>query len=392
MSMTNSELYLFLIWENARTKENYLLQEIQKEFEIRDIYEITWDKKIFSNNMMRFYGPTLPAQHQTVSEKTKLCGTGSFLLIIISDENPKFGRRRSSSNGMMEVVNLNLFENKRKYRKLTGVPFFAIHSSLTKKETNDNLTLLLGKNTSDVEKTLSDKWNGKITKIESNIVGQSGWKDLKELLYVLNSTSNYVILRNFEGLPENFDNYSHNDVDILTDDFLRMPYLANGGKSPINNIFSHIVQIGNKKIPFDYGFPGDGYYDEKWSKEILERRVFCNGFYVPADEDYFYSLFYHAIFYQKKVSDEYKTKLLDLAKKLFIDEISVSLFDDIEESTIFLETYMKKMGYLHTNSFRYKILHNKILHNKIFLMAQLYATWKKHGIQFLFTAIKRKIK
>ena len=171
-----------------------------------------------------------------------------------------------------------------------------------------------------------------------------------------------------------------------------MPYLANGGKSPINNIFSHIVQIGNKKIPFDYGFPGDGYYDEKWSKEILERRVFCNGFYVPADEDYFYSLFYHAIFYQKKVSDEYKTKLLDLAKKLFIDEISVSLFDDIEESTIFLETYMKKMGYLHTNSFRYKILHNKILHNKIFLMAQLYATWKKHGIQFLFTVIKRKIK
>ena len=81
-----------------------------------------------------------------------------------------------------------------------------------------------------------------------------------------------------------------------------------------------------------------------------------------------------------------------LEKKLFIVEISVSLFDDIEESTIFLETYMKKMGYLHTNSFRYKILHNKILHNKIFLMAQLYATWKKHGIQFLFTVIKRKIK
>ena len=388
--MTNSELYLFLIWENARTKENYLLQEIQKEFEIRDVYEITWDKKIFSNNMMRFYGPKLLAQHKNVSEKTKLCGTGSFLLIIISDENPKFGRRETT-NGM-ELVNLNLFENKRKYRKLTGKDF-GIHSSLTKKETNDELTLLLGKNTSDVEKTLSDKWNGKITKIESNIVGQSGWKDLKELLYVLNSTSNYVILRNFEGLPENFDNYSHNDVDILTDDFLRMPYLANGGKSPINNIFSHIVQIGNKKIPFDYGFPGDGYYDEKWSKEILERRVFCNGFYVPADEDYFYSLFYHAIFYQKKVSDEYKTKLLDLAKKLFIVEISVSLFDDIEESTIFLETYMKKMGYLHTNSFRYKILHNKILHNKLFQYAKLSIyLWKKHGLQFLFTVIKRKIK
>ena len=82
-----------------------------------------------------FYGPKLDRK---VSEKTKLCGTGSFLLIIISDENPKFGRRRTS-NGM-ELVNLNLFENKRKYRKLTSKGDFAIHGSLTKKETNDDLT------------------------------------------------------------------------------------------------------------------------------------------------------------------------------------------------------------------------------------------------------------
>ena len=381
MPLTDSELYIFLIWDNARSKEHYLLQEIQKEFQIRAVYDITWDKKIFSNNMRRFYGPKLG----NVSEKTQLCGTGSFLLIIISDNNPKFGRRRTS-NGM-ELVNLNLFENKRKYRKLTSKGF-AIHSSLTKKETNDDLTLLLGKKTSDLEKTLPDTWNGKITKLESNVVGQSGWKDLKELLYVLNSTSNYVILRNFEGLPENFDSYNHNDVDILTDDFLRMPYLANGGKSPINDIFPHKVQVGNKKIPFDYEFPGDGYYDEKWSKEILERRVYYNGFYVPTDEDYFYSLFYHAIFYQKKVSDEYKTKLFDLSKKLSITDVSDNLFNDVEKSKNFLETYMKKMGYLHTNSYRYKILHNKLFQ---YAKLSIYL-WRKHGRQFLFTVIKRKIK
>jgi len=41
---------------------------------------------------------------------------------------------------------------------------------------------------------------------------------------------------------------------------------------------------------------------------------------------------------------------------------------------------MKKMGYLHTNSFRYKILHNKILHNKLFQYAKLSIyLWKKHG-------------
>ena len=38
------------------------------------------------------------------------------------------------------------------------------------------------------------------------------------------------------------------------------------------------------------------------------------------------------------------------------------------------------MGYLHTNSFRYKILHNKILHNKLFQYAKLpIYLWKKHG-------------
>ena len=379
--MTHSELYIFLIWENARSKENYLLQEIQKEFRIRAVYEITWDKKIFSNNMRRFYGPKLG----NVIEKTQLCGTGPFLLIVLSDNNSKFGRRRTS-NGM-ELVNLNLFENKRKYRKLTSKGF-AIHSSLTKKETNDDLTLLLGKNTSDIEKILPDMWERKITKLESNVMGQSGWQNLYELFYVLNSTINYVVLRNFEGLPENFDNYNHNDVDILTDDFLRMPYLTNGGKSPINDIFPHTVQIGNRKIPFDYEFPGDGYYDEKWSKEILDRRVMYNGFYVPTDEDYFYSLFYHAIYYQKKVSDEYKIKLLDLAKKLFLVDVSDSLLNDVEKSKIFLETYMKKMGYLHTNSFRYKILHNKLSQ---YTKLSIYL-WKKHGRQFLFTVIKRKIK
>ena len=81
----------------------------------------------------------------------------------------------------------------------------------------------------------------------------------------------------------------------------------------------------------------------------------------------------------------------NLAKKLFIVEISVSLFDDIEESTIFLETYMKKMGYLHTNSFRYKILHNKILHNKLFQYAKLSIyLWKKHG-SIHFLSLKEKL-
>jgi len=381
MLTMHSELYLFLIWEHARTREDFILEEIKKQFIIRDVYEIKWNEKNFSDNMRRFYGPKLG----NVFEKTNLCGTGSFLLIIISDSNPKFGRRRTA-NGM-EMVNLNLYNSKRQYRKLTSKGF-AIHSSLTSKETNDDLTLLLGKNTTDLEKTFPKKWDDSLKKIESDLMGQNGWTDMKELLYVLNSTINYVILRNFEGLPDKIFAYEHNDVDILTDDFLRIPYLANGGKSPLNDIFPETVKIGNKELSFDFGFPGDGYYDEKWSKDILKRRVFYNGFYVPSNEDYFYSLFYHAIFYQMKVSDEYKKKLVDLAEILNLNEISQQTLEDLDKSKKFLEQYMTRMGYLHTNSLKYKILHNKLSQ---YTKLSIYL-WKKHGRQFLFTVIKRKIK
>jgi len=374
-------LYLFVIWESARRKENFLFEELKKKFIIRDVYEITWNRKNFVNNMRRFYGPKLG----DASKKTVNCGAGPFLLVLISDPHPKFAKRRTS-NGM-ELVNINLYDNKKIYRKLTGIGY-AIHSSITDKETNDDLTLLLGKNIQDLTKEISEKWDGSIKKLESDLIGQNGWKDMKQLLYVLNSTMNYVILRNFEDLPDKFFIYEHNDIDILTDDFMRIPYITNGGKSPFNDKFPPLVKIGNKTIPIDFEYPGDNNYDEKWSKDILKRRVLYNGFYVPCKEDYFYTLFYHAIFHQKKISDEYKKKLSNLAAELGINEITQKTFDDLDKSKEFLEKYMARMGYLHTNSTQYKIRHNKFSR----LVKVAVYLWRTQGTNFLLTAIKGKIK
>lgn len=369
------------MWESARSKEKFLFEELKKKFIIIDVYEITWSKKNFVNNMKRFYGPKLG----DASKKAANCGMGPFLLVLISDPNPKFARRRTS-NGM-ELVNTNLYDNKKIYRKKTGTGF-AIHSSVTDKETNDDLTLLLGKNTQDLTKNISNKWDGSIKNIKSDLIGHDGWKDLKELLYVLNSTMNYVILRNFEDFPDQFSNYSHNDIDILTDDFLRIPYITNGGKSSFNEIFSPLVKIGDKKIPFDFEYPGDNNYDEKWSNNILKKRILYNGFYIPDKEDYFYSLFYHAVFHQKKLSDEYKKKLTNLATELGISQLTQLTFDDLDKSKEFLEKYMSRMGYLHTNSTQYKIRHNEFSR----LAKVAIYLWRKQGMKFLLTAIKGKIK
>jgi hypothetical protein len=189
-------------------------------------------------------------------------------------------------------------------------------------------------------------------------------------------------------LPDKFSNYSHNDIDILTDDFLRIPYITNGGKSSFNDIFSPLVKIGDKKIPIDFEYPGDNNYDEKWSNDILKRRILYNGFYTPDKEDYFYTLFYHAVFHQKKISDEYKKKLSNLATELSISQITRQTFDDLDKSKEFLEKYMSRMSYLHTNSTQYKIRHNEFSR----LVKVSVYLWKKQGVKFLLTAIKGKIK
>ncbi|WP_179362870.1 hypothetical protein [Nitrosopumilus oxyclinae] len=357
------------------------MEEIKKKFIIRDVYEIKWATKNFSDNMKRFYGPKLG----NVLTKTSDCGTGPLLLIVISDPNPKFGKRRTS-NGM-ELVNINLFDNKKLYRKLTGVGY-AIHSSITDKETNDDLTMLLGKNVSDLSKNLPKNWDGKIKKLESDLIGQNEWKDMNQLFYVLNSTTNYVVLRNFEKLPENYQNYDHNDIDILTDDFLRIPYIANGGKSSFNKEFPPFVKVGGKSIKFDFGYPEDNYFDKKWAYDILNRRVFEHGLYIPSKEDYFYSLFYHAVFHQQKISDEYKNKLTKLSIELKLSKINSSIFDDIEESKKFIEKYMKNKGYLHTFSKKYRIFHNPVFR----LVKVAILLWKTQGMNFLLTASKNKFK
>ena len=148
IKVSDDSHYIFLIWEKARNYENFLIEKISENFIINEIYEISWTPKKFPNNLRRFYGP---GKVGDVNKKTELCGTGSFLLIIISDPNPIFDKRRTSKG--MELVNINLFDKKKEFRTITKKGY-AIHSSITPKETNDDVTLLLGINLNDLNKKL----------------------------------------------------------------------------------------------------------------------------------------------------------------------------------------------------------------------------------------------
>jgi hypothetical protein len=374
----NPELYLFIIWKKSINKKDLILEDIEKNFVIRDVYEIKWSEKEFRSNLKRFYGSAL----QNATQKAELCGIGPFLLILVSDSFPDV--KKIALDDVNEVeVNVNIYDNKMKYREWIGMDF-ALHGSISEKETKHDLMLLLGKNIQDLEKELPERWNGSIKKIESEIIGYNGWENTKQFLDMLNMTTNYVILRNFEDLP---DKFLHHDIDILTDDVKNMSHIINEDEHSTEKAS---IKIGDKKILIDFRYHMGHHYDEKWAKDVLKRRILHKGvFYVPSKEDHFYTLLHHAT-RQKHVREEYKKPLSQLATELNINENIDIILTDFSKAKKFLEIYMIKMGY-HKITIQHRILY-KISHSEsgrlvkvaIFLL-------KTYGMKFLLKKIKEKI-
>ena len=386
MTMDKNEMYIFIIWNKVRYEEESIIDDLSKKFVIRNIIEVTWSQNEFLNNLKKFYGRSLP----DAKEKSYVCGTGPFLVVVVSDMNPKFNEPSKSGISLeRDYVNANILNCKLKYRKLIGKNF-TIHSSVSKNETEHNLTLLFGKNIDDFTKELPVKWDGIIKKIKLDLIGTDDWKNMNELFYVMNGTVNYVLLRNFEGMPSKFD---YNDVDLLVEDE-KLAYIVKKDFSLVkDNLRSIKIKVGSNNIILNPNYLGDHYYDQKWEKDILKRRVLDNnGFYIPNKSDYFYTLLYHVIFHSRwkktdEIREDYKKLLFNLAKELKLEEITENVLNDKNLSKKIIEKYMQKFSYDRVDTVRYKIRNNetsKLLKTSIFIL-------KTHGINHLFFAIKLKI-
>ena len=126
--MMSNDFNLFILWANGRHKENDILADIRQQFDILQIFEITWSTNEFNRNLSRFYGKKLP----NAMRKKKLCGTSSFLVICVNDTAPKFH----------EGKNLNMVMAKAKYRQLLEGNY--IHASDNQEEAEENLLFLTG--------------------------------------------------------------------------------------------------------------------------------------------------------------------------------------------------------------------------------------------------------
>jgi hypothetical protein len=372
-----NHLYLYIIWGRFYNKKNIIIKDLEENYTIREIYEIKWTDKFFLKNLSRFYGSILSKPEQ----KVELTGKGPFLLILITDPSPKLEKKALDDVNLVEF-NSNVLDSKIKYRKLIGTDS-SVHCSISDQETNHDLALLLGKTSQDLEKELPKKWDGIIKKIENHtLTGHNGWKNTKQFFDVLNVTTNYVVLRNFEDLP---DKILHPDIDILTDDVKNMSIIVNEENQEIDLP----ITIGDHNISVDFRYQMGKRYDEKWAKDVLKRRIMYEGrFYVPCKEDYFYTLFYHNIGNDSK---EYEKILIQLALEIGINENIVQVLNDDIKSKEFLKKYLTKMGYKQTNTksrIGYKISHTetiRLVKVSIFLL-------NTYGIKFFLKKMIIKLK
>lgn len=78
--------------------------------------------------------------------------------------------------------------------------------------------------------------------------------------------------------------------------------------------YNYYTWVNDKKLLLDIRTPGDGYYDEQWEREVIEKRTLRDEHYVLDVENYIYCTLYHALL-QK--SDEGAFKYKDFIENNF---------------------------------------------------------------------------
>lgn len=326
-----SELHVIIIWQNARSQEKIIIEDIAKSFVIKSKYLITWSNKKAYENMSRFYA----IKSRYAKQKLKHCGDGEFVLLVVEDQSPNY-EIRTTSDGDVKV-NINLFDKKALYRKWTGGGH-KIHTTNTTIETSHNLAMIFGMTYTEYQTSLDNE--SKEYVLNQDLIGSDGWDSFEALFKVLNNTLEYVVLRNFEGFFDNIEFDEHLDIDLLVRNYKEAKLVLNSQlKYPYTERIVNQVLVAGKLVDFDLRSVSDGYMCSKWANDILKDRTLFNGYFRPNEFNYFYSLLYHAKVHKEKISNDYLLRFENLSLKIGLD-----LFD-VKTAKSLLLNHMKEFDY-----------------------------------------------
>lgn len=297
------QIFLYLLWEEARGHEEEILADIREHFTVLKRFEVTWPQREFIEHLEAFYGHASPIWRA----KANRDGTGSFLVILVEDEHPRFDRRKSLG-GVEQEVDVNIYDAKKRYRKLLKSKD-RVHSSVTLAETRHNFCLLTGRTLTDW--LAEEKADGALVRLVSEQPRLLGWRSLEQVFMFLNECLDYAVLRN-AGTFDEMAAGDHPDIDLLVASVDTFASITGATRmSPKPRRTAYALKVGGKVLKFDLREPGDGYYDPPFAADILARSEWkaVDGakakLRVPCKEDQLYSLLYHALLHKKEVAPDY---------------------------------------------------------------------------------------
>jgi hypothetical protein len=149
-------------------------------------------------------------------------------------------------------------------------------------------------------------------------------KSLKQFFNFMNDVDfNYVVLRNWENLPDAVEFGDHSDLDLLVYDFDHWKEIFPNAKAefPLPRV-RFKIPIQDTFIFADVRALGDGYYPADFQQQILDNREFNKkGFWTPSPLYHTLALAYHVVHhknsntYQKWLGDASVRELLTALKK-----------------------------------------------------------------------------
>ena len=309
------ELHLLIIWNNALSKKDLILDKIGSEFKILYVDSFFWADSDYFEAIKRFYF----INDKITEHKINNIGIGSFLLVIVEDENPIYEYRKTVYRNT-ELVNTNVFDLKMYFRSLFDKPDI-IHGTNNLDESFRDIMFFLGK---DVfyffyEETLN-KYDRFSLDYEPKRI------DAKNEMFSYNSLNHnfklledknikYVVIRNWHLLPQKVVTGEHFDLDILTDNALaiiKFWELEKVDKQDNTRSQYKLRFLDNGNISWGYvdlRTPNDNYFPSSFSIAILKNRIKYKSFYTPNKFDHVLGLLYHSVFHKGYVSEEYVSQI-----------------------------------------------------------------------------------
>jgi hypothetical protein len=341
------DLHMFVLWEHAAPQWARIVEDLGRRFGVIHQRHVTWPVADVDDNFLRLYGsaPLAGQPAETVFRRKEIVGGGTFAIVVVEDRDPQYVYDRTFSR-KVEIVNRRVAEAKGIYREWTGGGF-RVHSSNSLAEFFRDMTLLVG--AQDLDRLLvGDAYDSVPLAVQTSLAGAGGWRDLPELFVHLRRAARYVVLRNFESLPERLPD-GDADIDVLCDQPAELAAVANAVvQTDRDGKFACAAMVAGDPVQLDLRWPGDGYFDAAWQAAVLVDAVEEDGVIVPSVPDRFFTLLYHAKVHKKEVKGVYKQRLRSLAQAIGLGHYRDTDLSSDEVAADLLGGYMASRCYLFT--------------------------------------------